>query len=69
MISAKTTCGSRTDMQKVIYYSVLKFKNKIILWNKVTNAQMDSSTGSADGGRQAFVFSHLISQREATPQT
>jgi len=43
-------------MQKVTYYGVLKFKYKIILWNKVTNAQMDSSTGSADGGRQVDVW-------------
>lgn len=56
MISAKTPCGSRSDMQKVIYYSILKFKYKIILWNKVTNAQMDDSTGSADGGGQVCVL-------------
>ena len=52
MISATKTCGSCTDMQNAIYYSVRTFKYKIILWNKVTNAQMDSSIGTADGGRQ-----------------
>jgi hypothetical protein len=56
MISATKTCGSCTDMQKVIYYSVRKFKCKKILWNKVTNAQMDSSTGTADGERQLCVL-------------